>query len=89
MIDREQIRVVVNEIFERVLYITNPDPTRSFEDWGIDSLDRMICIIEIEKRFNVKLTLEQVEIATNSNINGTIDYMYKFLNQKNSGVEQR
>ena len=89
MIDREQIRIVVNEIFERVLYTTNPDPTSSFEDWGIDSLDRMICIIEIEKRFNVKLTLEQVEIATNSNINGTIDYMYKFLNQTNSGVEQR
>lgn len=82
-------RVEIMEILKTVLYekigemmgIEKEDMTdsMSFEDMGMDSLDLVEVVMEIEKRMNVVIPDDKLDYVTR--IGEMVDVIYKIVNE--------
>lgn len=66
MVDTKDITRKVKNIVESYLGPTD-DPTEDFSNMGLDSLDKIDLIIEIEKEFNLAIPDSEIERLNNLN----------------------
>lgn len=66
MVDTKDVTKKVKNIVESYLGPTD-DPTEDFSNMGLDSLDKIDLIIEIEKEFNLAIPDSEIERLNNLN----------------------
>lgn len=70
-LNADMVRRAISAVIEN-LDVTNIDDDQSFESMGLDSLDEVSILIELEDRYGV--SVEECDVAQCNSITGIVDY---------------
>ena len=76
----EEIQTIILELIEKELAISRHeiDPTRSFQELGLDSVNSLFLLDELERK--LQLDIDPLSLYDNPTINSFASYLYQSLN---------
>lgn len=83
---RAEIEQVLLSVLERKFDIKNPDRFAPLSDQGLDSIDALELLIELEEKHGVKLTqTEKKDLFEHRTIDAIADYIDRATKSHSSG----